>query len=81
MKLQKHQRLALHAVRQLCTGLEAHIHPAGKHPRLVVRYAGRVIQMAVASSPRCQEDVTRRTVREVRARLKACGVDLASRPT
>lgn len=80
MKLLKHQRLALTAVRNLCDGLDAHIHPGRKHPKLVVRYAGQVIQMPVASSPTCADDVIRRTVRDVRVRLRAIGIKVDAIP-
>ncbi len=73
MKLLKHQRLTLTEVRKLHKGLDAHIHPGRKHPKLVVRYAGHVIHMSVASSPTCADDVIRRTVRDVRVRLRAIG--------
>lgn len=52
----------------------------GKHPKLVVRYAGQAIQMPVASSPTCADDVIRRTVRDVRARLRAIGIGVDAVP-
>lgn len=74
--MQKHHRLALHAVRSLCPGMEAHLHPARKHPKLVARYAGRAVQVTVSSSPSCEEDVVRHCLRDVRKRFAGAGIDL-----
>lgn len=78
MRLQKHHRLALQAVRRLCPGMEAQLHPTRKHPKLVVRYAGRVVQITVSSSPGCVEDVVRHSVRDVLSRFARFGVSIRS---
>lgn len=76
MGMQKHHRLALQAVRNLCLGMEAQLEPARKHPKLVACYAGRCIRVSVSSSPACPEDVVRRCVRDVVNRFALWGVSL-----
>lgn len=76
MGLQKHHRLALRAVRNLCHGMEAQLEPARKHPKLVARYAGQCVRVSVSSSPACPEDVVRGCVRAVVNRFAAWGVAL-----
>jgi hypothetical protein len=78
MRLQKHHRLALQAVRGLCPGMKAQLHPARKHPKLVAQYAGRVVQITVSSSPACVEDVVRHSVRDVLNRFESFGVAIRS---
>jgi hypothetical protein len=76
--MQKHHRLALRAVRSLCPGMEAHLHPARKHPKLVARYAGQAVQVTLSSSPSCGEDVVRHCVRDVLKRFACFGVAIKS---
>lgn len=74
MRLQKHHRQALDAVRNLCPGMQASMQPARKHPKLEASYEGTVIRVSVASSPACPEDVVRNSVTEVVNRFASLGV-------
>lgn len=78
MKLQKHHRLALKAVRALCPGMEAQLLPARKHPKVMAHYAGRHVLVTVASSPACRDDVARDCVRDVIRRFAASGIALGA---
>ena len=76
MNLQKHERQALSAVRCICRGVIAELHPAGKHPKLIARFAGKQVRVTVSSSPTCAHHVASLTVREVRRRFRAIGVTI-----
>lgn len=74
MRLQKHQRLALHAIRHMCPKSEAYLRPASKHPKLVVKYAGHEFQITVSSTPACAEDVVRKSIRDLLHRFARAGL-------
>jgi hypothetical protein len=78
MALQKHHRLALQAVRNLCPGMQAQLQPARKHPKLVAHYAGWRVQVTLSSTPSCAEDVVRNCVRDVLRRFAASGIALTT---
>ena len=76
MKLQKHEREALRAVQEICPTMNVCLQPAGRHPRLIARYAERTVHVSVASSPSCADAVPMFTVQLVRRRFRALGIDL-----
>jgi hypothetical protein len=76
MRLQKHHRQAVDAVRNLCPGMQASMQPARKHPKLEASYEGIVIRITVASSPARPEDVVRRSVTDIVSRFASLGVIL-----
>ena len=76
MRLQKHERAAVRAVQALCPGMDVRLQPAGRHPRLVARFADRTVLVTVASSPSCADAVPFHTVQQVRRRFLALGVEL-----
>lgn len=79
MNLQKHEREGLFAVRRICLGISAELNPAGKHPQMIARFAGKQIRVTVSSSPSCAHFVAALTVRLVRRRFYDIGVSLPRR--
>ena len=76
MRLQKHEREALRAVQAICPALKVCMQPAGRHPRLVARYAESTVQVSVASSPSCSDAVAMYAVQQVRRGFRALGIAL-----
>lgn len=79
MNLQKHEREALLAVRRICLGISAELYPAGKHPPMIARFAGKRMSVSVSSSPSCAHFVAALTMRLVRRRFCDVGVSLPRR--
>ena len=76
MKLQKHEREALSAVRRIGRGIVAELYHAGKHPKLIAQFADKQVRVTVSSSPACAHHVASLAVRQVRSRFYAIGVML-----
>ena len=50
MKLQKHEREALSAVRRMGLGVVAQLYPAGKHSKLIAQFADKQVRVMTLPS-------------------------------
>ena len=76
MRLQKHQRLMLDAIKKKWPQLSAKIVPARKHPKIIARYGTVQIQVSMSSTPACPEQSVTHSLQLIRRQLSVAGIVL-----